>query len=84
MLGTIPRAALPGPVAITPRQVGRGFGKWSRVLPNPRVWQGLALWQIRRAHTEAVFDKTFMTGDAMFARWKHALMQRIVRDFYWH
>ncbi|KAJ2800389.1 hypothetical protein H4R21_003193, partial [Coemansia helicoidea] len=84
MRSAIPRAALSGPLTITPSEVVHGFGKWSRVLPNHRVWHGLAVWEIYRAHTEAVFDKTFRTGDAMFARWKHALMQRIVHDFYRH
>ncbi|KAJ2774977.1 hypothetical protein IWQ56_000318 [Coemansia nantahalensis] len=42
MRSAIPRAALSGPLTITPSEVVHGFGKWSRVLPNHRVWHGLA------------------------------------------
>ncbi|KAJ2775869.1 hypothetical protein IWQ57_000026 [Coemansia nantahalensis] len=56
-------------LAITPREVAHGFGAWSALLPNHAALHGLALWEIYRAHTEALFDTaTVKTGDATFAR----------------
>ncbi|KAJ2711983.1 hypothetical protein H4R19_002987, partial [Coemansia spiralis] len=70
---------------ISPCEVALGFGAWSALIPNHAALHGLAAWQTYSAHTDALFGAaTIKTGHAMFARWKQAVMQRIVHDFYTH
>ncbi|KAJ2707670.1 hypothetical protein H4R19_004886 [Coemansia spiralis] len=62
-------------LVISPREGAHSSDAWLALLPNHRVWHGLALWQIYCAHTETLFDAaTIKTGDAMSARWMHEVM----------
>ncbi|KAJ2621493.1 hypothetical protein GGI26_004073 [Coemansia sp. RSA 1358] len=58
-----------------------GFGGWKAAIPNLDATHRMAAWEVYRSYAETNLDGVKRTDDAMFIRWKAALMSRIVYDF---
>lgn len=67
---------------VTLHDVLGGLTRWKGRLPGIQVFHAEAVWQVYRAHAEAIQDNQVLMPLALFARWQHAMQGRIRNDMY--
>ena len=70
--------AQPSPVAL--KDVMAGLPLWSKTVPSMAVFHAAAVWQIYRAHTEALLDNKVVPALTMLGRWQGSMKLRIKFD----
>jgi len=70
--------ARPSPVAL--KDVMAGLPLWSKTVPSMAVFHAAAVWQIYRAHTEALLDNKVVPALTMLGRWQGSMKLRIKFD----